>query len=42
MSPGWLTKADKKAQRPKNLLKGDFSLDAPSKKWQTDITLIFV
>ena len=37
-SPDGLTKADKKALRPENLLKGDFSADAPNKKWLTDIT----
>ena len=42
MSPDGLTKADRKAQRPENLLKGDFSADAPNKKWLTDITLISV
>ena len=31
-SPDGLTKADKKALRPENLLKGDFSADAPNKK----------
>ena len=41
-SPDGLTKADRKAQRPENLLKGDFSADAPNKKWLTDITLISV
>lgn len=39
-SPDGLTKADKKALRPENLLKGDFSADAPNKKWLTDITQI--
>ena len=37
-SPDGLTKSDKKALRPENLLKGDFSADAPNKKWLTDIT----
>ena len=39
-SPDGLTKADRKAQRPENLLKGDFSSDAPNKKWLTDITQV--
>ncbi|WP_257225363.1 IS3 family transposase [Treponema parvum] len=39
-SPDGLTKADRKAQRPENLLKGDFSADAPNKKWLTDITQV--
>ena len=39
-SPDGLTKADKKAQRPENLLRGDFSSDAPNKKWLTDITQV--
>jgi putative transposase len=37
-SPDGLTKADKKAQRPENLLHRDFAADAPNKKWLTDIT----
>ena len=41
-SPDGLTKADKKAQRPENHLKVDFSADSPNKKWLTDITLISV
>ena len=41
-SPDGLTKADRKAQRPENHLKGDFSADSPNKKWLTDITLISV
>lgn len=39
-SPDGLTKADRKAQRPENLLKGDFSAEAPNKKWLTDITQV--
>ena len=39
-SPDGLTKADRKAQRHENLLKGDFSSDAPNKKWLTDITQV--
>ena len=41
-SPDGLTKADKKAQKSENLLKGDSSANAPNKKWLTDITLISV
>lgn len=37
-SPNGLTKADKKAQRPDNVLKRDFSATRPNEKWLTDIT----
>lgn len=39
-SPDGLTKADKKAQRPANLIKRDFTANEPNKKWLTDITQI--
>lgn len=35
-----LTKSDRKAQRPDNLLQRDFSATKPNKKWLTDITQI--
>ena len=37
-SPNGLTKADKKAQRPENLLQRNFTASEPNKKWLTDIT----
>jgi transposase InsO family protein len=37
-SPDGLTKADKKAMRPENLIRQDFHADAPNQKWLTDIT----
>ena len=39
-SPDGLTKADKKALRPENLLKRDFTAKAPNQKWLTDITQV--
>lgn len=39
-SPYGLTKADKKARRPENLIRRDFTASAPNKKWLTDITQI--
>lgn len=39
-SPDGLTKADKKAMRPQNLLKQDFTSKKPNEKWLTDITQI--
>ncbi len=39
-SPNGLTKADKKAQRPENILSQDFTASKPNEKWLTDITEI--
>ena len=39
-SPDGLTKADKKALRPQNIIKQDFSAQAPLRKLLTDITQI--
>lgn len=39
-SPDGLTKADKKANRPKNIIKRDFKADKPNEKWLTDITQV--
>jgi transposase InsO family protein len=39
-SPDGLTKADKKAMRPENLINQDFHADAPNQKWLTDITQV--
>ncbi len=39
-SPNGLTKADKKANRPDNIIKRDFSATKPNEKWLTDITEI--
>jgi transposase InsO family protein len=39
-SPDGLTKADKKAQRPENILKRDFIASRPNEKWLTDITQV--
>ncbi|QEN04724.1 IS3 family transposase [Thiospirochaeta perfilievii] len=39
-SPNGLTKADKKANRPENIIKRDFSATKPDEKWLTDITEI--
>lgn len=39
-SPDGLTKADKKAMRPQNIIKQDFSAQAPLRKLPTDITQI--
>ena len=41
-SPDDLIKANRKAQKPENILKGDFSAKDPNKKWLTDIILISV
>ena len=37
-NPDGLTKADKKAQRPDNILKRNFTATRPNEKWLTDIT----
>lgn len=37
-SPNGLTKKDKKAQRPENVLKRNFTATQPNEKWLTDIT----
>jgi transposase InsO family protein len=37
-SPNGLTKADKKAQRPENILQRNFTAAEPNQKWLTDIT----
>ena len=39
-SPNGLTKADKKAQKCKDLVKQDFSASKPNEKWLTDITQV--
>jgi len=39
-SPDGLTKADKKADRPENIIKQDFTATEPDKKWLTDITQV--
>ena len=39
-NPDGLTKADKKAMRPQNLLKRDFTAKAPNQKWLTDISQV--
>jgi len=39
-SPDGLTKADKKAMKPQNIIKQDFSAQAPLRKLLTDITQI--
>jgi putative transposase len=39
-SPDGVTKADKKAQRPENIIKQDFTADMPDRKWLTDITQV--
>lgn len=39
-SPDGLTKADKKAMKPQNIIKQDFTADAPLRKLLTDITQI--
>ncbi len=39
-SPDGLTKADKKAMKPENIIKQDFSAEAPNEKWLTDITQV--
>ena len=39
-SPDGLTKADKKAQRPENLLQRNFASTKPNEKWLTDITQV--
>lgn len=38
--PDGMTKADKKAQRPENIIRQDFTATAPNQKWLTDITQI--
>nr|WP_281283505.1 IS3 family transposase [Thiospirochaeta perfilievii] len=39
-SPNGLTKSDKKANRPDNVIKRDFTASKPNEKWLTDITEI--
>lgn len=39
-SPNGLTKRDKKAQRPENVLKRNFIATRPNKKWLTDIAKV--
>ena len=39
-NPDGLTKADKKAMRPQNLLKRNFTAKAPNEKWLTDISQV--
>ena len=39
-SPDGRTKADKKADRPDNILQQDFTASEPDKKWLTDITQV--
>lgn len=39
-SPDGLTKSDKKAQRPENIISRDFTADRENQKWLTDITQI--
>jgi Transposase and inactivated derivatives len=39
-SPDGLTKADKKALRPENIIKQNFTADFPDRKWLTDITQV--
>lgn len=39
-SPDGLTKADKKADRPDNIIQKDFTASEPDKKWLTDITQV--
>jgi transposase InsO family protein len=39
-SPDGLTKADKNAQRPENIIRQDFTAAAPNQKWLTDITQV--
>ncbi|MFA6856823.1 MAG: hypothetical protein WCR31_06400 [Treponema sp.] len=39
-SPDGLTKADKKALRPENIIRQDFTADSPDRKWLTDITQV--
>ena len=39
-SPDGLTKADKKADRPDNIIQQDFSASKPDEKWLTDITQV--
>lgn len=36
--PNGITEADSEAQKSENLIKQDFTADAPNKKWLTDIT----
>lgn len=39
-SPDGLTKSDKKAQRPDNIIQRNFTASSPNEKWLTDITQI--
>ena len=39
-SPDGLTKKDKKAMQPENLIKRDFTASKPNEKWLTDITQV--
>jgi transposase InsO family protein len=39
-SPDGLTKADKRADRPDNIIKQDFTTSEPDTKWLTDITQV--
>lgn len=39
-SPDGLTKADKKADRPDNIISQDFTAAEPNEKWLTDITQV--
>lgn len=39
-SPDGLTKKDKKAMQPKNLIKRNFTAEKPNQKWLTDITQV--
>jgi transposase InsO family protein len=39
-SPDGLTKADKKAEHPENIINKDFTATEPNKKWLTDITQV--
>ena len=37
-NPNGITKADKEAQKSENIIKQDFTAEAPNKKWLSDIT----
>lgn len=39
-SPDGLTKADKKAHRPENIIKQDFTAEQPCQKWLSDISQV--
>ena len=39
-SPDGLTKADKRADRPDNMIQQDFTASEPDKKWLMDITQV--